>query len=111
MVITTSPIISLNEICLQTLLWTELEGRVMGKGPKHWHLTATSPGPPRDLSLSAASFLGEEEKGEEHPAHQVLRNFVKCALDWNMHRLSDVLLREKKKKSYQLEYGTSFIVR
>ena len=73
MVITTSPIISLNEICLQTLLWTELEGRVMGKGPKHWHLTATSPGPPRDLSLSAASFLGEEEKGEEHPAHQVLR--------------------------------------
>lgn len=38
-------------------------------------------------------------------------HFVKCALDWNMHRLSDVLLREKKKKSYQLEYGTSFIVR
>ena len=25
-------------------------------------------------------------------------HFVKCALDWNMHRLSDVLLREKKKK-------------
>lgn len=37
-------------------------------------------------------------------------HFIKCALDWNTHRLSDVLLR-KKKKSYQLEYGTSFIVR
>lgn len=76
MVITTSLITSGNEICLQTLLWTELEGRVMGKGLKHWHLTATSPEPPRDLSLSAASFLGEEEKGEEHPGHQVLRKHL-----------------------------------
>lgn len=75
MVITTFLITSGSEICLQTLLWTELEGRVMGKGLKHWHLTATSPEPPRDLSLSAASFLGEE-KGEEHPGHQVLRKHL-----------------------------------